>query len=136
MDRATPNLPSADLDRTQAFYAALGFSVGCRDDGWMILERGAIVLEFFPLTVDPKTTFGSACLRVDDHDGLRAVFEAAGALSEFLPGDARHAADPGGQRPSNVRSGRPRRQPASVHRQSVRGGRNWTFRTSVMSRFR
>jgi predicted lactoylglutathione lyase len=27
MDRATANLPSVDLDRTAAFYAAMGFRV-------------------------------------------------------------------------------------------------------------
>jgi catechol 2,3-dioxygenase-like lactoylglutathione lyase family enzyme len=83
MDRATPNLPSADLDRTAAFYGALGFSVGFKDDGWMILERGPVTLEFFPLPVDPRTTFGSACVRVDDLDSLRAAFGAVPRLSEF-----------------------------------------------------
>ena len=37
MDRATANLPSAALDRTAAFYTALGFVVSFKDDGWMIL---------------------------------------------------------------------------------------------------
>jgi predicted lactoylglutathione lyase len=37
MDRATANLPTADLDRTAAFYTALRFSISFRDDGWMIL---------------------------------------------------------------------------------------------------
>lgn len=48
-DRATPNLPSSDLGRTAAFYGSLGFAVGFRDDGWMILERGALTIEFLPL---------------------------------------------------------------------------------------
>jgi hypothetical protein len=33
MDRATPNLPSANLDRTAGFYRRLGFAVGFKDDG-------------------------------------------------------------------------------------------------------
>ena len=74
MDRATPNLPSADLDRTADFYGRLGFAVGFKDDGWMILDRGPITLEFFPVAVDPRTTTGSACLRVDDLDALHAAF--------------------------------------------------------------
>ena len=41
------NLPSRDLDKTQAFYEALGFSVGFKDDGWMIMRRGELELEFF-----------------------------------------------------------------------------------------
>ena len=83
MDRTTPNLPSADVDRTAAFYALLGFVVAFKDDGWMSLERGALTLEFFPVAVDPRTTTGSACLRVDDLDALHAAFRIAGDLSGF-----------------------------------------------------
>ena len=83
MDRATANLPSADLDRTAAFYTSLGFSVSFRDEGWMILDRGAITLEFFPVAVDPRTTTGSACVCVDDLDSLYAAFTKAGRLPRF-----------------------------------------------------
>ena len=83
MDMATPNLPSANLDRTEAFYSALGFSTDFKDDGWMILERGPVMLEFFPLEIDPRETFGCACVRVNDLDTLRDAFSAAGELSEF-----------------------------------------------------
>jgi len=47
-DQATANLPSRDLDKTAAFYEALGFKIGFKDDGWMILTRGDLQLEFFP----------------------------------------------------------------------------------------
>jgi catechol 2,3-dioxygenase-like lactoylglutathione lyase family enzyme len=77
-DRATANLPSADFDRTARFYAALGFAVQFKDKGWMILQRGALELEFFPLKIDPLTTIASACLRVDDLDALRSAFAAVG----------------------------------------------------------
>lgn len=80
MDQATANLPSADIDRTAAFYTSLGFSVSFRDEGWMILDRGALTLEFFPVAVDPRTTTGSACVRVDDLDALYAGFTKAGKL--------------------------------------------------------
>ena len=60
MDRATPNLPSTNFDRTSDFYRRLGFAEGFTDDGWMILERGPITLEFFLVAVDPRTTTGSA----------------------------------------------------------------------------
>jgi hypothetical protein len=83
MDRATANLPSADLDRTAAFYAPLGFTISFKDDGWMILDRGAITLEFFPVAVNPRTTTGSACVRVDDLDSLYADFSEAGQLQRF-----------------------------------------------------
>ncbi|HQW74565.1 MAG TPA: hypothetical protein PLN51_13265, partial [Ornithinibacter sp.] len=47
-DRATPNLASRDFAATSAFYARLGFVEQYRDQGWMILARGPVVLEFFP----------------------------------------------------------------------------------------
>ena len=77
-DRATPNLPSADFDRTAALYAALGFEIGFRDEGWMILHRGTITLEFFPHDIDPRTSIASCCIRVHDLDGLYEAFSSVG----------------------------------------------------------
>src|SRR5271154_188461 len=51
--------------------------------GWMILDRGPITLEFFPVAVDPRATTGSACLRVDDLDALPAIFGVVGQLPRF-----------------------------------------------------
>lgn len=66
-DHATPNLPSRDFEKTSRFYAALGFEESFRDDGWMILERGGITLEFFPYPdLDPALSAFSCCLRLDD----------------------------------------------------------------------
>ena len=76
-DRVTANLPSADFDRTEAFYGKLGFERGYRDDGWMILARGAFEIEFFPMNIDPRSSWFSACIRTDDLDGLYAEFEKA-----------------------------------------------------------
>jgi len=77
-DRATANLPSRDFDKTEAFYARLGFSTRFKDDGWMIMQRDALELEFFPHTdLDPLTSCFSACLRVDDLDALHAAFGVA-----------------------------------------------------------
>ena len=74
VDRATPNLPSRDLDATTEFYAALGFAATYRDPGWLILERGGLVVEFFPdPRMDPASTATSCCLRVDDVDELYAA---------------------------------------------------------------
>jgi catechol 2,3-dioxygenase-like lactoylglutathione lyase family enzyme len=79
VDHATPNLPSRDLDATVAFYAALGFVTAYHDPGWLILERGTLVLEFFPDPgTDPASTASSCCLRVDDVDALYDVCVAAG----------------------------------------------------------
>jgi hypothetical protein len=77
-DRATPNLPSRDFEATAGFYAALGFTVRFRDSGWMILSRGPLELEFYPVEHDPWTNWSSACFRVGDLDGLFSAFSEAG----------------------------------------------------------
>lgn len=78
-DRATPNLPARDLGATSAFYTALGFEEHHRDDGWMILTRGGITLEFFPAPdVDPASSDASCCLRLDDAESFIDVCRAAG----------------------------------------------------------
>ena len=85
VDRATPNLPSRDLDATTEFYAALGFEPTYRDPGWLILERGAMVVEFFPdPRMDPASTATSCCLRVDDVDELYAACVGAGLPETHL----------------------------------------------------
>ena len=71
VDRATPNLPSRDFGATSDFYARLGFVEEFRDDGWMILTRGSVTLEFFPFPdLDPAASSFGACLRLDDLDEL------------------------------------------------------------------
>ncbi len=83
MDRITANLPSRDLNATAAFYGALGFGVGFKDDGWMILDRGSLQLEFFPMPdLNPLTSCFSACVRVDDLDALYADFLKLGLPSD------------------------------------------------------
>ena len=85
-DHATPNLPSSDYDTTVAFYGRLGFEVRDRDEGWLILVRGELVLEFFLWPdVDPATSGFSCCLRLDDVDAFYAVCRAA-ALPETTRG--------------------------------------------------
>lgn len=83
-ERVTANLASRDLDKTAAFYGALGFTPRFKNGGWMILCRGPLEIEFFPLDVDPRRSCFSACIRVNDLDGLYAAFVKAG-----LPGDGR-----------------------------------------------
>lgn len=81
-DHSTPNLPSSDLERTALFYAALGFEVGFRDEGWMIMTRGGLIVEFVPLAVDPATSIASCCFRVDDLDALHQAFITANLASD------------------------------------------------------
>jgi catechol 2,3-dioxygenase-like lactoylglutathione lyase family enzyme len=83
-DRITANLPSRDFDSTITFYEALGFTVGFRDAGWMIISRGPLEIEFFPLDHEPRESCFSACIRVDDLDALYAQWSMVG-----LPSDCR-----------------------------------------------
>ena len=84
-DRITANLPSVDFDRTVAFYSRLGFAAGYRDPYWMILSRGPLVIEFFPYPdLDPRRSSFSACIRVNDLDGLYAAFHKAGLQDDPL----------------------------------------------------
>ncbi|MBN3816396.1 bleomycin resistance protein [Paraburkholderia sp. Se-20369] len=78
-DFASPNLPSRDFGATARFYAKLGFVEAWRDDGWMILERGDLLLEFFPHPdLDPAASWFSCCFRLDDVDAFFEVVLAAG----------------------------------------------------------
>lgn len=78
-DRALPNLPSSDFDATQRFYAGFGFRATFRDDGWMILQRGDVEIEFFPYPdVDPLTSSHRCTIRVDDLHELWGAIHAAG----------------------------------------------------------
>lgn len=88
-DHATPNLPSRDFETTSRFYATLGFAQRWRDEGWMILERGGLVLEFFPHpALDPKTGWFSCCVRLDDLDASYDACKATG-LPETRKGQPR-----------------------------------------------
>jgi catechol 2,3-dioxygenase-like lactoylglutathione lyase family enzyme len=78
-DAATPNLPSRDFEATAQFYGRLGFTESWRDDGWMILERGDMMLEFFPHPeLDPASSWFSCCFRLDDVTDFFAVVLSAG----------------------------------------------------------
>lgn len=78
-DTATPNLPSRDFAATSAFYDQLGFSEAYRDNGWMILNRDRVTLEFFPFPdLDPGTSSFGCCLRMDDVDDFYRVCVEAG----------------------------------------------------------
>lgn len=88
-DSATPDLPSRDFEKTLAFYRALGFSERWHDKNWMILNRGELVLEFFPYPdLDPLTSSFMCCLRLDDLDAFYAVCKGAG-LPEKSSGQPR-----------------------------------------------
>lgn len=78
-DRAVPNLPSRDFDATEEFYGGFGFERMFRDDGWMILTRGDLQLEFFPFPdLDPYSSGFMCCLRVADVDELYDAISRVG----------------------------------------------------------
>lgn len=78
-DRITANLPSRDFAATEAFYHRLGFRTGFRGEGWMILQRGPLELEFFPHPgLDKYSSWFSACVRVDAVEPLLAEWQALG----------------------------------------------------------
>jgi catechol 2,3-dioxygenase-like lactoylglutathione lyase family enzyme len=78
-DRITPNFPSRDLAATSQFYAELGFRETFRDEGWLIVERGPLQIEFFPSADhNPRRINASCCVRVSDLDVLHEAFSAAG----------------------------------------------------------
>ncbi|HEU4696891.1 MAG TPA: bleomycin resistance protein [Sphingomicrobium sp.] len=100
-DHATPNLPSRDFEATSRFYGALGFVESWRDEGWMILRRGPLILEFFPYPdIDPLQSSFSCCLRLDELERFYSACRAAGLLEK-----------PGGY---------PRLQPPAVERSGLR----------------
>ncbi|SDH43876.1 VOC family protein [Agrococcus jejuensis] len=77
-DRAIPVLPSRSFDATIAFYGRLGFEA-VHDDGWLILRRGTVQLEFYDAPdADPATSDAMCVLRVADVDALVADIRAAG----------------------------------------------------------
>jgi catechol 2,3-dioxygenase-like lactoylglutathione lyase family enzyme len=85
-DRITANLPARSLSDTALFYGALGFSVMFRDEGWMILRRGDMEIEFFPHPeLDPAVSWFSACVRVADLDRLFSEWSRAGLPESGIP---------------------------------------------------
>lgn len=78
-DRITANLPARNFDATAEFYGRMGFGCDYRDDHWMILSRGGFELEFFPHPeLDPKSSWFSACVRVDDLEAWHKDWLALG----------------------------------------------------------
>ena len=82
-DHATPNLPASDFEATARFYGALGFTETWRDAGWMILRRGALMVEFFPYPdLNPAESSFGCCLRLDELDRFYATCKEAGLLEK------------------------------------------------------
>ncbi|MFF1571737.1 bleomycin resistance protein [Leifsonia sp. NPDC058292] len=88
-DRAVPNLPSRGFDDTIAFYGRFGFELAYRDEAWLILRRGTLQLEFFPLHgLVPEESNFMCTVRVDDLDELYRQLRNAG-IEETAVGQPR-----------------------------------------------
>lgn len=100
-DITVPNLPSRDFDVTLAFYGKFGFGLAHRDDGWLILRRGELRLEFFayPDLVPEDSSF-MCSVRVDDVDELYRQIKATGVMEKTAGYPRLHAVgmQPWGQR--------------------------------------
>lgn len=85
IDRAVPNLPSRDFDDTIAFYGGFGFELASRDDGWLILRRGELQVEFFlyPDLVPEESSF-MCSVRVDDVDELYRQIKGSGVVEKAV----------------------------------------------------
>lgn len=85
-DVITANLPAKDFGETATFYERLGFQVGFRDEGWMILSRGPLEIEFFPHPdLNPWESWFSACVRVAELDALHQAWSVAGLPENGIP---------------------------------------------------
>jgi catechol 2,3-dioxygenase-like lactoylglutathione lyase family enzyme len=85
-DRITANLPARDFNETAAFYQRLGFEVDFRDDGWMMMSRGPLDLEFFSYPdLDPFQSSFSACVRVAALDALYSEWSTLALPTQSIP---------------------------------------------------
>jgi hypothetical protein len=86
MDHIVANLPAIDLLKTSEFYQKLGFIEDFRDEGWMMMSRGDLKLEFFPyLDLDPYQSSFSACVRVSDVDAYYEDWARLNLPSQGIP---------------------------------------------------
>ena len=85
-DVVTANLPAIKMGETASFYERLGFQIDFEDEGWMILSRGPLVIEFFPYRdLEPRHSSFSACVRVADVDSLYGAWSSAGLPDHGIP---------------------------------------------------
>jgi catechol 2,3-dioxygenase-like lactoylglutathione lyase family enzyme len=91
-DHATPNLPSRDYEKTIAFYSKLEFEKGWHDDGWLIMKRDGLMLEFFRYPdLDPAQSSFGCCLRLDNVDAFYRTCLDAGCPEQATSWPRVHA---------------------------------------------
>ncbi len=95
-----PIFPSADFDRTAAFYGELGFSEVARfgENGYLILSRDRVEIHFFSTkghSAAEHTDHGSF-VRVDNAHVLSIEFDALKLAEHGIPRFARAEEKPWG----------------------------------------
>lgn len=109
---AIPILPSTDLDRTSAFYSALGFTEVERLDGYLLLHSGPVELHFSDQP-GGATTPGTCFIHVNDAVGLWKQLRESGLVGVGSPEETSYGlcefdvTDPDGNR---IRIGSPASQ--------------------------
>jgi catechol 2,3-dioxygenase-like lactoylglutathione lyase family enzyme len=82
-----PILPSADFERTIAFYRRLGFHVEVRyGDDYLIVMRDDVGIHFTPDAVDPLMNTHACFLYVTDADVLHGEWTASGIEPDAASG--------------------------------------------------
>ncbi|MEM9198881.1 MAG: VOC family protein [Pseudomonadota bacterium] len=83
LQKLSPIMPSADLDRSERFYRDLGFATVYRDGGYLLMTRDAAELHFFHQAQHrSEESDHGAYLRPDDVDAFSTEIAALGLPSE------------------------------------------------------
>jgi len=83
---SVPILPSADLERTRAFYCFLGFTVVDAADEYLRLRYDDAEVHFYPAPdTDPADNASGWYLRVDDPEELREKWRHDGLECPDVP---------------------------------------------------
>jgi hypothetical protein len=92
---AVPILPSSDLNRTESFCTALGFTIGSRDTGYLALHHGraafALVCASYCFGMTATFPMKEVCIKpgmVQDHQGamMRPGLNPERELEQTRPG--------------------------------------------------
>lgn len=99
-----PIFPAIDLEKTQAFYEAIGFETRSiyPDYGYLIMARDGAEVHFWHAPdVDPKTSNHAGYLRLPDVDPLSQHMETLDLPTEGIPRFSPAQDTPWGMRETN-----------------------------------
>jgi catechol 2,3-dioxygenase-like lactoylglutathione lyase family enzyme len=94
LEKLCPIMPSRDIDKTESFYASLGFQTIYKDRAeYLLMKRDLAEVHFFHAPRHrPETSDHGAYLRPDDVDAFSKEVEAlslpsAGGFPRFNPAE-------------------------------------------------